>query len=91
MDFDGGQKKGFVNWKYEEKDMKRIRTITAIFTPVVALCYLFSVNVINMDEMKKAPQFQLAKAELHLVEDTSNTWYNQLAKVELKSKALAKR
>jgi len=91
MDFDGENKKGFVNWKYEEKDMKTLRTITAIFTPAIALCYMFSVNVIKLDEMKRLPELSQTKMELNLVQDESNTWYAHLAKKELKSKALAKR
>lgn len=91
MDFDGGKRKEFVNWKHEEKDMKNLRTLTMVLGPAITLCFLFSVNVIKLGGMKKAPSYELAKVELHLVEDTSNTWYNQLAKVELKEKALAKR
>ena len=91
MDFDGENKKGFVNWKHEEKDMKTLRTITAIFTPAIALCYMFSVNVIKLEETKRLPMLSHAKVELNLVQDESNTWYAQLTKIELKSKSLAKR
>lgn len=91
MDFDGDNRKGFVNWKYEEKDMKTLRTITAIFTPTIALCYLFSVNVIKLDEMKTSPVLSQPKIELNLVQDESQTWYAQIHRKELKSKALAKR
>lgn len=91
MEVDGGKKKGFVNWKYEEKDMKNLRTITAIFTPAIALCYLFSVNVIKLDEMKRLPALSQAKMELNLVQDESQTWYAQIHRTELKNKALAKR
>ncbi len=91
MDFDGEKKKGFVNWKHEEKDMKTLRTITAVFAPAIALCYIFSVNVINADEMKSLPTLSQAKMELNLVQDESEAWYAQIAKKDLKSKALAKR
>ncbi len=91
MDFDGGNKKGFVNWKYEEKDMKTLRTITAIFTPAIALCYLFSVNVIRVEDVKATPMLSETKIELNLVQDESSTWYAQIHNKELKSKALAKR
>lgn len=91
MDFDGGKKKGFVNWKYEEKDMKNFRTITAIFTPAIALCYLFSVNVIKIDGSRRLPALSEQKLELSLVQDESQTWYAGIQKTELKSKALAKR
>ena len=91
MDFDGGKKKGFVNWKHEEKDMKTLRTITAVFAPAIALCYMFSVNVIKIDETKRLPALSENKMELNLVQDESQSWYAQIAKKELKSKALAKR
>ncbi len=91
MDFDGGKKKGFVNWKHEEKDMKNFRTITAIFTPAIALCYLFSVNVIKIDGTRSLPGLTQAKMELNLVPDESHTWYAGIQKSELKSKAVAKR
>lgn len=91
MDFYGGKQKGFVNWKYEEKDMKTLRTITAIFTPVIAICYLFSMNVINLDEIKSSPVITESKMELNLVQDESQTWYAEIHRKELKSKALAKR
>ncbi len=91
MDFDGGNKKGFINWKYEEKDMKNLRTITAIFTPAIALCYLFSVNVIELDGGKSLPALSESKMELNLVQDDSYTWYAGIQRTELKSKALAKR
>lgn len=91
MDFDGAKEKEFVNWKYEEKDMKNLRTLTAVFTPAIMVCFLFSLNVINL-QAKKAPMPSAAPMEeLSLVEDSGATWYAQLAKMDMKSKALAKR
>ncbi len=91
MDFDGENGKGFINWKHEEKDMKNLRTITAVFAPAVALCYMFSVNVIKLDEMKRLPAVEKKIELTNLVEDTKGTWYAQIHNKELKSKALAKR
>jgi hypothetical protein len=91
MDFDGDKKKGFVNWKYEEKDMKTLRTITAIFTPAIALSFLFSVNVIKLDGIRTSPVLSQTKMELNLVQDESTTWYAQIHRQEMESKALAKR
>ena len=80
MDFDGGNKKGFVNWKYEEKDMKNLRTITAVFAPAIAICFLFSVNVVKIESAQRLPALQ-AQAKLgNLVEDESKTWYSQVKK-----------
>lgn len=80
MDFDGGKRKEFVNWKYEEKDLKNLRTITAVCTPVIALCFLFSVNVIKLDGIKRLPALQSQAKLQNLVEDDSKTWYAQLKK-----------
>lgn len=89
MDFDGNNKKGLVNWNYEEKKMKTLRTIMAVFTPVFAVSFMFSVNVIKLDGTKR---LQLAqKEELNLVVDESQTWYAQIARKELSTKSLAKR
>ncbi len=80
MDFDGGNKKGFVNWKYEEKDMKNLRTITAVFAPAIAICFLFSVNVVKIESAQRLPALH-AQAKLgNLVEDESKTWYSQVKK-----------
>lgn len=79
MDFDGGKKKGFVNWKHEEKDMKELRTLAFVFGPGIALCFLFSINSINLDGAKRLPAVQ-TEAKLSLVEDESKTWYSQVKK-----------
>jgi hypothetical protein len=71
--------------------MKTLRTITAIFTPAIALCYLFSVNVIKLDDVRAPATLSQTKIELNLVQDESSTWYAGIAKTELNSKALAKR
>ncbi len=80
MDFDGGNKKGFVNWKYEEKDMKNLRTITAVFAPAIAICFLFSVNVVKIETAQRLPALQAQAKLANLVEDESKTWYSQVKK-----------
>lgn len=80
MDFDGGKEKGFVNWKYEEKDMKNLRTVTAVFAPAIAVCFLFSVNVVKVDSTKRLPALQPQTKLANLVEDESMTWYAKVKK-----------
>lgn len=89
MDF-GGNKKEFTNWKHEEKDMKLLRTLTAVFTPVIALCFMFSVNVIKFDKNKRQPAL-ISQVKLeNLVEDESKTWYSQI-RTEKKNTVAARR
>ena len=80
MDFDGGKRKEFVNWKFEEKDMKILRTLTAVFTPAIALCFMFSVNVVKLDQTKRLPALHTQVELENLVEDESKTWYAQISK-----------
>lgn len=72
MDFDGGKKKGFINWKYEEKDMQNLRTITAVFAPAISICFLFSVNVIEVKSGNRIPAEQS--------QDETKTWYSMVKK-----------
>lgn len=51
MDFDYmlEKKNSQPQWMYEMKKLKTLRSAFAIITPTVALCYLFTVNVIKVD------------------------------------------
>lgn len=90
MDFDGGKRKEFTNWKYEEKDLKLLRTLTAVFTPVIALCFMFSVNVIKLDTNKRLPALHTQVKLENLVEDETKTWYSQV-RTEKKNTVAARR
>lgn len=90
MDFDGGRRKEFVNWNFAEKDLKNLRTITAVFTPIVALCFMFSVNVVKVEDTpKRLPALHAQLNIESLVEDESHTWYAQISKE--KENTVAKR
>ena len=80
MDFDGGKRKESVNWNFGEKDLKMLRTLTAVFTPAIALCFMFSVNVIKLDQTKRLPALQSQAKLENLVQDESKTWYAQISK-----------
>lgn len=90
MDFDGERRKEFVNWNFAEKDLKNLRTMTAVFTPIVALCFLFSVNVVKVENTTKRLPAVLTQLKMeNLVEDESHTWYAQISK--RKNNTVAKR
>lgn len=80
MDFDGGKRKELVNWNFGQKDMKTLRTLTAVFTPAIALCFMFSVNVVKLDKTKRLPALQSQVKLENLVEDDSKAWYAQISK-----------
>lgn len=80
MDFDGGKGKEFVNWKFEEKDLKNLRTLTAVLTPAITLCFMFSVNVVKIENTKRLPALHTEVKLENLVEDESKTWYAQITK-----------
>lgn len=81
MDFDGGKRKEFVNWNFYQKDLKNLRTLTAVLTPALALCFMFSVNVVKIDKTtKRLPALHTQVKIENLVEDESKTWYAQVAK-----------
>lgn len=80
MDFDGGKRKEFVNWNFREKDLKTLRTLTAVFTPAITLCFMFSVNVVKIENTKRLPALESQVKLENLVEDESKTWYAQISK-----------
>ncbi len=80
MDFDGKNKNGFTNWNYGEKKMQNFRSMTAIFAPGIILCFLFSLNVIKLNEVRRLPAVVGQAKALNLVEDESKTWYSQVKK-----------
>lgn len=71
MDFDGEKKKGFINWKFGEKDMQNLKTITAVFAPAISICFLFSVNVIKVQSGNRFPAEQSPETK---------TWYSMVKK-----------